>query len=156
VSDDANPPVPAAPSPRRRRPRLRVYFETWLLSAFLVYSCSILWLVNDAAEKKREVQGIGGATIMAPVLALLSLPTLWLLRIFRETSPSTVLRCLRRLVLGGACGLFPSAILVAINAARRSTEHENLGVLWASGLTFGLVAGFVDAMHLDAARDEPG
>ena len=155
MSDEPNPPISAPPTPRtRRRFRLRAYFETWLLSTFLFFSFAVVWHLGERAEGRGGMGSVGAVFLVAPLLSLLSLPSLWLLRIFRERSPSTWLRFLRRIVLGAVCGTFPAALLALLTARSDGTEAQNAVTLWASGIFFGLVAGLIDAMHLDAEQDE--
>jgi len=154
LSDDARPPPPASPAPRRRRLRLRAYFDTWLLATFLVFSFTMVWHLGERSEGRDGMGGLGGVFLVAPLFALLSLPALWLLRMFRESSPSTWLRLVRRMVLGAICGTFPGALLIALAGRADGREAHNAMTLYAAGLTFGLLAGLVDAMHLDAARAE--
>ena len=160
MSDDAKPLVPAEPaprdptaktSPRRRRGVLRAYVETWLLSSFVGCAFTLMWHLGEVAEGRKGADSILGAFLVAPIVALLGLPALWLLLIFRERSPSTWLRFLRRIVLGAICGAFPAALLAALTARKDGSEAGNALVLWTFGVVFGVVAGFVDAMHLDVA-----
>lgn len=153
MSDDANQPLSPPAAGRRRRPRLRAYFDTWLVATFVVFAFVILWRINDAAEQKHPVDGLGNAFVVAPLLALLTLPTLWLVRLFRERSPSTWLRFVRRLLLGTICGTFPAALLAALTAHGNPNEPGNVSVIWVSGIVFGLIAGLIDAMHLDAGDE---
>ncbi len=147
MSDDAKPPVPAPARPRR--PFVRAYVETWLLSAFLVFSSSMLWHVGEVGQGRAGAGSVGAVFLSSPLLALLGLPALWLVRLFRESSPSTWLRFVRRLLLGAICGVFPAALLSALMARKEGDASQGAGILWGCGLVFGAIAGLVDAMHLD-------
>jgi hypothetical protein len=151
LSDDANAPGPAAdPSPRRRG-GARAYFETWLLSTFLVVAFTMLWRVGLPPEHEEWKRGGLAAIARAPLLALLALPALWLLRLFDERSPSTWLRCLRRVFLGLACGAFPAALCAALVAKDEPGSREAGGAILLLGVLFGIVAGVIDSMRLDRA-----
>jgi MFS family permease len=155
VSDEPNPAISPPPtSRRRRRVRLRVYFETWLLSTFLVFSFTMVWHLSERASGRDGLGSKGAVFVVAPLLSLLSLPALWLLRIFRERSPSTWLRFVRRIVVGAVCGAFPAALLALMTAHSDGSEAQNAVTLWSFGIVFGIVAGLVDAMHLDVEQDD--
>ena len=139
------------PRKRRWRARLRPYFETWLLAFFVTFSLIVVWHIGQIAEAKPSDAGVFKALIVAPIVALTSLPAMWLLRIFREASPSTWLRCLRRLLLGMVCGAFPAALLSGLVIGDETAKAESASVIWMLGFVYGLIAGLVDAMHLDLA-----
>ncbi len=152
MSEPWNAADPAPPRPHGSR--LRPYFDAWLLGTFLFIALSVIWSVTQAAEGHLAPGKIGGTFLLAPIVALLSLPAMWLLRLFPERSPSTWLRCLRRLVVGVLCGTFPASVLAALVAIRGGDRpaFDSAGMIWMSGLLFGLVSGLVDAMHADAVQ----
>ncbi len=142
---------PAAAPARARRRRLRPYVDAWLLAFFVSSALGVLWALSEEAAR-------GGARplsafAVAPFLALLTAPALWLLRLFPDASESGWLRCCRRIALGIPCGLFPAALLAALIAkADDAGSYAGAGALWVSGLLHGILVGLVDAMHGDAER----
>lgn len=146
-----DPPSRAAPRPPRpgaRAVRL-LYLRAWLLATLLIVAFGVMWSLNEGA--KQPDSSPFGAFVVAPIVALLTLPSLWLLRLFPERSPSTGLRFFRRLLLGAICGSFPCSVLAALTVASgESNAHESAGVVWVAGFLLGIVAGIADAMHLDA------
>ena len=154
MSEESTEKIPssdAVPRKRRWRLRLRAYFETWLLAFFVTFSLVVVWHIGQVAEAKPSDTGVFKALLVAPIVALTSLPALWLLRIFREASPSTWLRCLRRLLLGMVCGAFPAALLSGLVIGDETAKAESASVIWMLGFVYGLIAGLIDAMHLDLA-----
>ncbi|MSR46291.1 MAG: hypothetical protein EXS13_04395 [Planctomycetes bacterium] len=150
MNEEAERGVAAATPARGRRGRLRPYVDAWLLSFFLAAALGVLWSLGE--EAARNGNHPLGAFIAAPLLALLSAPALWLVRLFPEMSRSTGLRCVRRLLVGAICGLFPAALLagLSVNTANPAS-YAGASALWIAGLLFGLIAGLVDALHLDCA-----
>ncbi len=145
------PPSPAATRPARPAARAirQLYLRAWLLATLLLVMLGVMWSLNEAAKKPGGSPF--GAFLVAPIVALLTLPALWLLRLFPERSPSSWLRFLRRLLLGVVCGSFPSSILAALTAASdEQNAVDSAGIVWVAGLLLGCVAGVADAMHLDA------
>lgn len=141
--------VVAAPA-RGRRGRLRPYVDAWLLSFFLGAALVVLWALGDDAAGS-GIHPLGGF-LVAPFLALLSAPALWLSRLFPEHSPSSAVRLIRRTVIGALCGLFPAALLAALSTRPDDAgSRGSAGGLWLCGLLFGLIAGLVDSLHLDGA-----
>ncbi len=152
MNEPADTPAKDPARPHRvaaRRATWHLYLRAWLFATFCFVALGVMWALNEGA--KRDGTTPGGAFLVAPLVALLTAPTLWLLRLFPERSPSTWLRFLRRLLIGAVCGSFPSSILAALTAASADPHAmESAGVVWISGFFVGVVAGITDAMHLDA------
>jgi len=152
MSEEPERPRADASAPARRRGRLRRYVHAWLFATFLVASLGVI----SSLDAKQAEAGHAPlkALLVAPVVALLVLPSLWLTRLFPERSPSTWLRFLRRLLVGVVCGAFAASLLVALIAKRGDAKSAELaGLVWVAGAAFGAIAGLVDSLHVDAEHD---
>lgn len=139
-------PAQAAAAPARRQRRLRAYLQAWLLAA----ACFASFVVLAAMERPEEARDRLRALLFAPLFALLVAPSLWLVRLVPERSPSSWLRFVRRLLVGATCGSLPGTLLAALTlASREAGAAEGAGVVWTAGVVVGLLAGLVDSMHLD-------
>ena len=153
MSEEPEKPRADASAPARRRPRLRAYVHAWLFAMFLVAALGVIFSLDPAQAEAGNAPF--KALLVAPVIALLVLPALWLVRLFPERSPSTWLRCLRRLVVGAVCGAFTASLLVAWTAKRGDAKSAELaGLFWVAGAAFGVIAGLVYSLHVDAERSE--
>jgi len=149
MSEEPERPRSDAPAPRR--PRLRPYVSAWLFATFLVASLGVIWSID--AKQAEAGEAPLKSLLFAPVVALLVLPSLWLTRLFPERSPSTWLRCVRRLLIGTVCGTFTASLLVALIAKRGDAKSGELaGLFWVAGALFGFIAGLIDSLHGDAER----
>lgn len=151
MSEEPERPRADASAPARRRPRLRPYVHAWLFATFLVAALGVIFSLD--AKQAEAGNGPFKALLVAPVIALLVLPALWLVRLFPERSPSTWLRFVRRLLVGAVCGTFTASLLVAWIAKRGDAKSGELaGLFWVSGAMFGVIAGLIDSLHVDAER----
>jgi len=150
-----NEPTDAAES---RRPRFRrggAYFLTWLLSAFALIAAGLFDYCGKRVAGTANAGGLLGAILFGGVVAVLSLPILFLLRVVPEPSPSSGVRLFRRVLLGFLCGLLLAALLSALIAAGGKAEEGTTKLLAPVGAIFGVIAGVVDSIALDARSREP-
>ena len=139
------------PPPQRRATigRVRGYFFTWLLSAFAVAGAFLTDYVKKAALPGDVKHGSLTATIFGgAIIALLSLPILFLLRVVPENSTTSGVRLLRRVIVGSLCGWFLGALLAGLIAAFGTADSDTAGLAGA-GAIFGLIAGLIDSIALD-------
>jgi MFS family permease len=151
MSEEPEKPSAHASAPAHRRPRLRPYVHAWLFATFLVAALGVIFSLDPKQAEAGNAPM--KALLVAPVVALLVLPSLWLTRLFPERSPSTWLRFVRRLLVGVVCGAFTASLLVALIAKRGDAKSGELaGLFWVAGAVFGFIAGLVDSLHVDAER----
>lgn len=143
-----NAPETSDPRAKRRR-RLRGYVGCWLLSSFIVLATSATYYVGKAAEGATTEMRFGAVILFSFVISLLSLPSLWLLRLFPEPSENTWLRFFRRVLIGLPCGAMPAALLAGFVASHDAVEAKNATVYLIYGPLFGLAAAIIDSIRLD-------
>jgi len=136
----------------------RAYFLAWLLSALALAAAGLfdhakrsVQPVLDGKAHLPDHASFVGVLAFDAFLALLALPTLFLLRTLPETSRSSGVRLLRRVLLGTLCGLLLSALLAACIAASGKADEPLVQMLGAAGSIAGFSAGLVDSIALDAA-----
>lgn len=135
---------------------MRAYFFTWLLSAFAIISASLFDYTRKAGAHLPQESGLAGAFLFGAICGLLSLPTLFLLRVVPENSPSSGVRIVRRLLIGMLCGLLLAGLLAAAIAASGKADENTEKMLAPVGAIFGLIAGLVDSIALDDPAEPRG
>jgi hypothetical protein len=128
---------------------VRGYAFTWLLSWFAL----LVLFLGDFAKKSLTGEAHGkdlvGSFFIALIVATLSLPVLFILRVVPESSTSSGVRLVRRVLFGVLCGLLLGSLLSALIAAGGKADAGTAPFLAAVGAIFGLVAGLVDSIALD-------
>ena len=128
---------------------MRGYFFTWLLCAFASVGFGFTDYTKKMAAKEAVESGIGGYVVFGIVIALLSLPILFLLRVVPEPSARSGVRLFRRLLVGVLCGLLLGGLVGALIAAGGKAEANLFQAFAPVGSLFGLIAGLVDSIALD-------
>ena len=75
MSEESERPRADASAPARRRPRLRPYVHAWLFATFLVAALGVIFSLD--AKQAEAGNAPFKALLVAPVIALLVLPSLW-------------------------------------------------------------------------------
>lgn len=127
------------------RPRIRPL----LLSMLLCFLVTLLIAWMDALKKElpaQRIEGLVGGVLLAALLSLSALPIRLLLGIFPEPSQSSLVRLLRRFLLGVVCGPVPLLLVMAVVSSREDFRAESAEVAFALGLLMGGACGLVDAV----------
>lgn len=135
--------------------KARGYFFTWLLSWFAFYGLMAGEFAQKTAVDGAHAKELLGYIAMTAVVALLSLPILFMLRVVPESSNSSGVRLVRRVLFGLLCGLVLGTLLfecIAVAGKIESGHEKDLPLL---GALFGLIAGLIDSIALDAEANGP-
>jgi hypothetical protein len=141
--------------PRAPMSKARGYFFTWLLAWFATLVLLLGDFANKALAGESHAKDLAPVFLIGAVVAVLSLPTLFLLRVLPETSSSSAVRLVRRALFGIVCGLLLALLLGACIAAFGKPDHGLQQLLWLLGALFGLIAGLIDSIALDAEANGP-
>jgi hypothetical protein len=129
--------------------RVRGYVFTWLLSWFAFYALMVGDFAKRTAVGGAHAKELAGYIALTAFGALLSLPILFLLRVVPESSNSSGVRLVRRLVFGLLCGVVLGALLYESIAVVGKPDPGSETYLPTLGGLFGLIAGLVDSIALD-------